>query len=97
MTPNSVRRGTPAASARRLEGPRLVDERLADVEEDGLHSHDATSSRSAWVVTFSSLGSPSTTFTRPPRASTSAEQSVASARSPAYASRSVATRKACGV
>ena len=67
----------------RLERPRLVDERLADVEEDGLHSHDATSSRSALVVTLSSFGSPSTTFTRPPRASTSAEQSVAPARSPA--------------
>ena len=41
-------------------------------------SHDSTSARSAAVVTFSSRGSPSTTFTRPPRPSTSAEQSVAS-------------------
>jgi hypothetical protein len=37
---------------------RLVDERLADVEDDDAHSHDATSSRSALVVTFRSRGSP---------------------------------------
>ena len=56
----------------------LVDEGLADVEEDGLQSHDSTSARSAAVVTFSSRRSPSTTRILPPRASTSDAQSEAS-------------------
>ena len=34
----------------------LVDEGLADVEEDGFQSHDSTSARSAAVVIFSSRG-----------------------------------------
>ncbi len=55
----------------------LVDERLTHVEEDGPYSHEATRSRSAFVVTFTSRGSPSTIVTRPPIASTSAAQSVA--------------------
>ena len=46
-------------------------ERLADVEDDGPHSHDATSSRSAGEVTLTSRGSPSTALIRPPWASTS--------------------------
>src|SRR6266446_2883948 len=50
-------------------------------------SNEATSSRSAASVTFTSLESPSTVVTRPPRASTSEAQSVAPARSPASASR----------
>src|SRR5919201_891470 len=43
----------------RVRGPvaGLVDERLADVEEHGLHSHDATTSRSAVSVTFRRRGS----------------------------------------
>ena len=60
----------------------LVDQSLSDVEDDRLHSQAAICSRSAFVVTFSSRGSPSTHFTRPPRASTSDEQSVAADRSP---------------
>ena len=51
---------------RLLPHPRLVDERLADVEDDGGYSHAATRSRSAGVVTLSSRSSPSTTVTRPP-------------------------------
>ena len=77
--------------------PLLVDERLADVEDDCLQSHDSTSARSAEVVTLSSRGSPSTTATRPPLRSTSDAQSVAPARSPANARRSAGARKACGV
>ena len=50
---------------------RLVEQRLADVEHDGPHSHDATSSRSAGEVTLTSRGSPSTALIRPPWASTS--------------------------
>src|SRR5262245_25768361 len=41
-------------------GRRLVDERLADVEDDDPHSHPITVSRSASDVTLSSRGSPST-------------------------------------
>ena len=55
----------------------LVDERLADVEDDDAQSHPATVSRSASEVTLSSRGSPSTTLTRPPAASTCPAQSVA--------------------
>ena len=61
--------------------PLLVDERLADVEEDRLQSHDSTSARSASVVIFSSRTSPSTTRIRPPRASTREAQSVAASGS----------------
>ena len=63
----------------------LVDERLADVEEDRLQSrsHDSTRARSSRVVTLSSRGSPGTTLMRPPARSTSDAQSVAPARSPA--------------
>src|SRR6266566_5632950 len=61
------------------------------------HRNEATSSRSAWLVTFKSRRSPGTVVTRPPRASTRAEQSVASARSPASASRKTGARNACGV
>ena len=75
----------------------LVDERLADVEDDGLQSHDSTSARSAGVVTFISLRSPSTTATRPPDRSTSDAQSVAPPRSPENALRSTGARNACGV
>src|SRR5947209_9564503 len=75
---------------------RLVDERLADVEEHGLHSHDATNSRSEGSVTFSRRGSPGTTFTRPPARSTSAAQSLASPP-PAAARRRTGATKACGV
>ena len=55
----------------------LVDERLADVEDDYADSHAATRSRSARVVTLSSRSSPGTTLMRPPFASTSDAQSVA--------------------
>ena len=70
--------------------PLLVDERLADVEEDGTDSQAApaarrrdTSSRSSAVVTLARRGSPSTTAIRPPDRSTSDAQSVAPASSPA--------------
>src|SRR3954463_14060483 len=56
---------------------RLVDERLADVEHHDAQRHPATVSRSASEVTLSSRGSPATTLTRPPAASTSPAQSVA--------------------
>ena len=59
-------------------------------------SHDAIFARSSAVVTLSRRGSPSTTFTRPPAASTSPAQSVASA-SPAAARRKTSATKACGV
>ena len=63
----------------------LVDERLADVEEDRLQSrsHDSTRARSSRVVILRSRGSPGTTLMRPPARSTSDAQSVAPARSPA--------------
>src|ERR1700722_17697685 len=41
------------------------------------HSSDATRARSSAVVTLRSSGSPGTTFTRPPAASTRPAQSVA--------------------
>ena len=81
---------------RPLPHPGLVDERLADVEDHRRYSHAATRSRSALVVTFRSLGSPSTQRTRPPAASTSPAQSVASPP-PATARRSASARNACGV
>ena len=78
--------------------PLLVDERLADVEENGSQSHDSTSCRSAAVVIFRSRTSPSTTRIRPPPASTSDAQSVASiGLEPRYAARSAAAVNACGV
>src|SRR6478609_5886442 len=55
---------------------RFVDERLADVEDDDAQRHPATVSRSASDVTLSRRGSPSTTLTRPPAASTRPAQSV---------------------
>src|SRR5712692_9998087 len=73
---------------------RLVDERLADVEHDRPHSHDATSSRSSGEVTLTRRGSPSTILMRPPRASTSAAQSVPS---PSAAPRRTDATNACGV
>src|SRR5919201_965914 len=73
---------------------RLVDERLAHVEEDRLHSHDSISSKSDGSVAFSSRGSPGTTFTRPPACSTSEAQSLAS---PAAAERRIEATNACGV
>src|ERR1700730_6698837 len=79
-----------------LPGPRLVDESLADVEYDRCHNHDAIFARSSAVVTFRRRGSPSTTFTRPPAASTSPVQSVASVL-PAAAWRKTSATKACGV
>src|SRR3954451_18500716 len=71
---------------------RLVDERLADVEHECLHSHDATLARSSDVVTLSRRGSPGTTLTRPPAASTDPAQSLA-AVSPASARRSSSVGK----
>src|SRR3954451_6365762 len=79
----------------------LVDERLADVEDNGLYSHAATRSRSAGLVTLSSRSSPGTTVTRPPAASTSEAQSVArsveSARAAASAARRTGATNAWGV
>ena len=54
----------------------LVDERLADVEDDRLYSHAATRARSAGVVTLRSRSSPLTIRTRPPACSRSDAQSV---------------------
>src|SRR6266568_1939082 len=79
---------------------RMVDPLLGiakvHVVVDG-QSNEATNSRSAASVTFTSLESPGTVVTRPPRASTSEAQSVAPASSPATASRSTGARNACGV
>src|SRR5262249_25865559 len=61
------------------------------------HSQEATRSRSSAVVTLSSRGSPGTTFTRPPGASTSAAQSLAPATSPPSAPRRMSAVNACGV
>src|SRR6185437_13727602 len=87
----------PARVGGRLPVPRLVDQGLADVEDDGFYSHPATRSRSAFVVTFSSRSSPSTIATRPPTASTSEAQSVPSDPARASASRSTGATNACGV
>src|SRR5205823_6375143 len=61
------------------------------------HNSAATRSRSTAAVTLSNRGSPGTTFTRPPMASTSDEQSLAAEMSPASAWRSVPAAKAYGV
>ena len=70
----------------RIDGPRLERELLAPVAEMHVvvddHSSAATRSRSPTSVTLISFGSPSTTLTRPPRASTRDEQSLAAATSP---------------
>src|SRR4051794_28134950 len=79
-------------------GGRFVHERLADVEHHDAQRHPATVSRSASEVTLSKRGSPSTTLTRPPAASTRPAQSVACNRlllARAWRKRSAA--KACGV
>src|SRR5581483_10435947 len=84
----------PALVGDALPVARLVDERLADVEHDRGHSHEAIFARSSAVVTLSRRVSPSTTLTRPPAASTSPAQSVAS---PVAARRKTSARNACGV
>src|SRR4051812_46710032 len=53
-------------------------------------------SRSRWVVIFALAGSPGTTMTRPPAASTSPASSLASAP-PSCAPRNAPALKACGV
>src|SRR5438874_2124395 len=79
-------------------GGRFVHERLADVEHHDAQRHPATVSRSASEVTLSKRGSPSTTLTRPPAASTSPAQSVACNRLLlARARRKRSAAKACGV
>src|SRR5699024_3388082 len=95
--------------ARMLEANAAEHERHAVLERVGVDadpdaelahaSHEATSSRSARSVIFSRRGSPSTTFTRPPRASTRPAQSVAPRSGVLLgprAARSVAAGKACG-
>src|SRR5262249_49375343 len=77
-----------------LVSGRFADERLADVEPDHAQRHPATVSRSASEVTLSRRGSPSTTLTRPPTASTRPAQSVASPAS-VWARRSMSATKAC--
>src|SRR6476646_3192163 len=72
-----------------------ADRRLADVDDDA-QRHPATVSRSALDVTLSRRGSPSTTLTRPPAASTRPAQSVASAPV-VWARRNASAAKACGV
>src|SRR3954452_24919663 len=74
----------------------LVHERLPDVEYHRGYSHDAIFARSSAVVTFKRSGSPSTTLTRPPAASTRPAQSVAAAPL-ATARRSTSAGNACGV
>src|SRR3954452_9552503 len=64
------------------------------------HSNAATRTRSSGSVTLSSFGQPATIATRPPRASTAAEQSVHGTdpgRWPASARRSTSATKTCGV
>src|SRR6266567_1681575 len=79
----------------RMVDPLLGIAKVHVVVDD--QSNEATNSRSAASVTFTSLESPGTVVTRPPRASTSEAQSVAPASSPATASRSTGARNACGV
>src|SRR6266513_1669223 len=79
----------------RMLDPLLGIAKVHVVVDD--QSNEATNSRSAASVTFTSLESPGTVVTRPPRASTSEAQSVAPASSPATASRSTGARNACGV
>src|SRR5262249_12811080 len=84
----------------RLDGLRVVGDLLPLVAQVHVvvddHSSAAARSRSAASVTFSSLGSPATTRTRPPAASTAAAQSVQSeplAKAPGRTS----AANACGV
>src|SRR5262249_30905295 len=66
------------------------------VVDDHRLNQRSTSARSSGEVTFRSRGSPSTTLTRPPPASTSDAQSVAS-RPLATAARRTDATNACGV
>src|SRR5436190_7872816 len=79
--------------------PWLPVVRVAQVNVvvDDHSSHDSTSARSSGSVTFRSRRSPSTTFTPPPRASTSEAQSLAAVEWPASASRNAEATHACGV
>lgn len=79
---------------RRVVGPAQMRVVIDDHEGASQHS---TSAKSSALVTFSRRGSPATTFTRPPRASTSDAQSLASDASPANASRKTDAMNACGV
>ena len=86
--PDDVR-AEPAAARHLAPVALLVDERLADVEEDRADRHAQPALEQplderevVGVVTFTSRGSPATTPTRPPARSTSDAQSVASAEVP---------------
>src|SRR4051812_27972379 len=91
--------GVPCSLDEGLDRPRVVRDLLAAVAQMHVvvddHRSAATRSRSALSVTLSRRGSPSTTRTRPPAASTAAEQSVQS--EPVSAPRSTAATNACGV
>src|SRR5204862_321117 len=82
----------------RLDRPRVVRDLLAPVAQVHVvvddHNRAATRSRSSASVTLSSRGSPSTLRTRPPAASTAAEQSVHS--EPASAFRNTSATNALG-
>src|SRR6266511_2357152 len=85
----------------RLDRPRVVRDLLAAVAQVHVvvddHNRAATHSRSSASVIFRRRRSPSTTFTRPPRASTSEAQSLAPETSPRHASRRICATKAWGV
>ena len=85
LRPRRARAGRPRPVRARLRRDRLSF-------EPALHEREVVG-----VVTFSSRGSPSTTLTRPPGASTSEAQSVAAARRRSTARRSTSARNACGV
>src|SRR6266550_4543357 len=90
--PDLVHAGGASRFDERIDRQRVEHDLLLAVAEMHVvvddHSSAATRSRSPTSVTLISFGSPSTTLTRPPRASTRDEQSLAAATFPcAYASR----------
>src|SRR6266498_3927528 len=100
--PDLVHAGGARRFDERIDRPRVEHDLLISVAEMHVvvddHSSAATRSRSPTSVTLISFGSPSTTLTRPPRASTRDEQSLAAATFPcAYASRTTEATNACGV
>src|SRR6266571_2832556 len=100
--PDLVHAGSARRLDERIDRRRVERELLIPVAEMHVvvddHSSAATRSRSPTSVILISFGSPSTTVTRPPRASTREEQSLAAATSPfAYASRTTEATNACGV
>ena len=85
--PDLVHAGGASRRDEEIDRPRVERDVLTPVTEMHVvvddHRSATTRSRSPASVTLISLGSPATTFTLPPRASTREEQSVAAVTSPA--------------